>query len=184
MLLDAFGATFLTVLVPPWNRLEPQLVERLTRLRLLGPLDLRPPARPRGRAGAGPGQHPSRPDRLARRPPVHRRGGSARAASSRRSIRTSRSAFSATIWPWTRPAGASSSGCSAFLTRHPATRLCPAGELFESGRMSAPLLQIEDLEVDFLADEGRGRGGAGRVASRSRRARPSPWSARAARARP
>jgi len=30
VLLDAFGATFLAVLVPPWNRLEPQLVDRLT----------------------------------------------------------------------------------------------------------------------------------------------------------
>jgi len=30
LLIDAFGATCLAVLVPPWNRLDPGLIERLT----------------------------------------------------------------------------------------------------------------------------------------------------------
>jgi hypothetical protein len=29
-LIDAFGATFLAVLVPPWNRFDPKLIERLS----------------------------------------------------------------------------------------------------------------------------------------------------------
>ena len=79
-LLDAFGATFLAVLVPPWNRLDRELIARLDRLRLLRPVDLRPARCSRARGRPAPGQRPSRSDRLARRPAVRRRGRRARAA--------------------------------------------------------------------------------------------------------
>ena len=36
LLLDAFGATCLAVLVPPWNRLDPGLIRRLTACGFLG----------------------------------------------------------------------------------------------------------------------------------------------------
>ena len=36
VLADAFGCAFLAVLVPPWNRLDPGLIERLTGCRFIG----------------------------------------------------------------------------------------------------------------------------------------------------
>ena len=152
-LSDAFGAIFLAVLVPPWNRVEPALLARLGALgfRGLSTFGRRPDdaGRPRlhqvnthldpidwrgsrlfiGEAG-GPraavrGPRPGRADRHPQPPSGHGRG---RLALPR---------------PAARGAGPTSG--------RPPVR---GGRAVRERRMSGPLLQVEDLAVDFLADEG------------------------------
>jgi hypothetical protein len=129
MLLDAFGATFLTVLVPPWNRLEPQLVERLSACGFSGLSTFG--RRPDREAAPGLTQVNAHLD------PIDWRGGRlfvGEAVALRRLV--------AVLDP-DEPIGILSHHLAmdepgwrflerllAILTRHPATRLCPAGELF------------------------------------------------------
>jgi hypothetical protein len=129
MLLDAFGATFLTVLVPPWNRLEPQLALRLSACGFSGLSTFG--RRPDREAAPGLTQVNAHLD------PIDWRGGRlfvGEAVALRRLV--------AVLDP-DEPIGILSHHLAmdepgwrflerllAILTRHPATRLCPAGELF------------------------------------------------------
>ena len=130
MLLDAFGATFLTVLVPPWNRLEPQLIERLTACGFSGLSTFG--RRPDREAAPGLTQVNAHLD------PIDWRGGRlfvGEAAALGRLV--------AVLDP-DEPIGILSHHLAMdepgwrflerlleILTSHPAARLCPAGELFE-----------------------------------------------------
>jgi hypothetical protein len=129
-LLDAFGATFLTVLVPPWNRLAPQLVDRLTDCGFSGLSAFG--RRPDGEAAPGLTQVNTHLD------PIDWHGGRlfvGEAAALGRLI--------AVLDP-DEPIGILSHHLAMdepgwrfldrlleTLTSHPAARLCPAGELFE-----------------------------------------------------
>jgi hypothetical protein len=130
-LVDAFGAAFLAVVVPPWNRLEPQLIERLTASGFVGlstfgrrpdrdaapgliqvnthldPIDWR-----RGRLFVGVAAALDR--LLAALDPDEPIG-----------ILSHHLALDEPGWDFLER-------LLELLARHPATRLCPAGELFES----------------------------------------------------
>jgi hypothetical protein len=130
VLLDAFGATFLTVLVPPWNRLEPELVDRLTACGFSGLSTFG--RRPNHAAAPGLAQVNTHLD------PIDWHGSPlfvGEAAALGRLV--------AVLDP-DEPIGILSHHLAmdepgwrflerllGILTRHPATRLCPAGELFE-----------------------------------------------------
>jgi hypothetical protein len=130
VLLDAFGATFLTVLVPPWNRLEPHLVDRLTACGFSGLSTFG--RRPNHAAAPGLAQVNTHLD------PIDWHG--------RRLFVGEAAALGhlvAVLDP-DEPIGILSHHLAmdepgwrflerllGILTRHPATRLCPAGELFE-----------------------------------------------------
>jgi peptidoglycan/xylan/chitin deacetylase (PgdA/CDA1 family) len=130
VLLDAFGATFLTVLVPPWNRLEPHLVDRLTACGFSG---LSTFGRRRDREAA-----PGLTQVNTHLDPIDWHGGRlfvGEAAALGRLV--------AVLDP-DEPIGILSHHLAMdepgwrflerllkTLTSHPATRLCPAAELFE-----------------------------------------------------
>ena len=151
-----FGDAFLR---GPGAALEPHRAAAVAeRLPACGFAASRPSAGGRGRAGAGaaPGQHPSRPDRLARRRRCF--AGRAMAPSGWRAAASADrdepigilshhlamddarpSARSTGFWRWCRSSRELRS---------------PGGELFGEGRMTAPLLAIRDLRSRSRADEG------------------------------
>ena len=132
VLLDAFGATFLTVLVPPWNRLEPALLAQLGACGFCGLSTF-------GRRGDVP-EAPGVRQVNAHLDPIDWRGSRlfvGEAAALER--------LCAVLDP-AEPIGILSHHLVmdeagwAFLDRllgvlgrHPAARLCSAGELFEAG---------------------------------------------------
>ena len=69
-LLEPFDP--LPVLVPPWNRISPDLIGRLPGLGYKGLSTFTPRARPQPGTRAAPGQHPCRYHRLARRRSIRR----------------------------------------------------------------------------------------------------------------
>jgi len=130
VLLDAFGATFLTVLVPPWNRLEPHLIDRLTACGFSG-LSTFGPRRDRA-AAPGLAQVNTHLD------PIDWRGGRLFVGEA-----VALGRLVAALDP-DEPIGILShhlvmdepgwrflERLLEILTSHPATRICPAGELFE-----------------------------------------------------
>jgi hypothetical protein len=130
-LVDAFGAAFLAVLVPPWNRLEPQLIERLTACGFLGVSTFG--RRPDREAAPGLVQVNTHLD------PIDWHGGRLFVG-----VATALGRLLAVLDP-EEPIGILSHHLALdepgwdflerlldVLARHPATRLCPASELFES----------------------------------------------------
>ncbi|HEX5795304.1 MAG TPA: polysaccharide deacetylase family protein [Geminicoccaceae bacterium] len=131
VLVDAFGATFLAVLVPPWNRLEPQLVERLRDCGFLGLSTFG--RRPDREAAPGLIQVNTHLD------PIDWRGGRLFVG-----VAAALDRLVAALDP-DEPIGILSHHLALdepgweflerlleFLARHPATRLCRASELFAS----------------------------------------------------
>ena len=151
MLADAFGCAFLAVLVPPWNRLDTGLVERLTGCGFVG---LSTFGRRAGEAAPGLALINTHLD------PVDWRGTRLFVGETAALTRL------IAVLDAEEPIGILSHHLAmdeagwAFLDRllrvladHPGARLYPVRELLDPA-MTGPLLEIRDLAVDFLADEG------------------------------
>ena len=151
MLADAFGCAFLAVLVPPWNRLDAGLVERLTGCGFIG---LSTFGR-RAEAEAAPGlvqvnTHLDPIDWRGTRLFVGEAAALARLvavldADEPIGIVSHHLAMDEAGWVFL-------DRLLGVLAAHPGARLCRGGRAVRA--MTGPLLEIRDLAVDFLADEG------------------------------
>ena len=75
---QAFGRRFAPVLVPPWNRIDEAVIERLPGAGFSGLSTFGPEAAMASGAGSCAVQHACRPDRVAARSSLHRRRGRGR----------------------------------------------------------------------------------------------------------